>query len=252
MLDDRFKEERARDALAFDPLPESSWVSLEDRGIVIRVRYSEALSKLLRGILCSKWDAADRSWIVPYSSSDALRPVMTQINELAAAAQESAEIETIKRIDERRERETRLEHDRIERKKHLGQTSLRPLQQHYLTPEPNTPLHHFSLESIGDNQSTQFRSLGVRPSGWVAQIFGIDQKNKFIRSYLSGYRDYRHSNSRGSRGVMINYHLAQGPIYEICAPTSWRQRDRYFLRIINNDPRKMSNDEVRECLVKLV
>jgi hypothetical protein len=49
---------------------------------------------------------------------------------------------------------------------------------------------------------------------------------------------------------MVHYHLEEGPIYWVAAPQSWKSIDRYFLRILDGERVRMTEEEVRACLVK--
>lgn len=69
---------------------------------------------------------------------------------------------------------------------------------------------------------------------WVAQIIGRHAKYVWERQFLNGYKDYANSNSTGSRGIMVNYVLESGRVYEVKAPRSWRHTDRYFCRVTDD------------------
>ncbi|WP_156898077.1 hypothetical protein [Methylocapsa acidiphila] len=81
-------ERAAREALASNPFPPTPWVRIVDEGIVIATGYSEALNRLLRWMPKAKWRANKRSWLLPFSSAEALRAVLPEIARLADAAQE--------------------------------------------------------------------------------------------------------------------------------------------------------------------
>jgi len=87
-------EQDAREALAAHPFPQTPWVKVTDEGIVIATGYSEALNRLLRWMPKAKWRADRRSWLIPFSSAEALRAVLPEITRLADAAQELDEPET--------------------------------------------------------------------------------------------------------------------------------------------------------------
>lgn len=81
-------EQDAREALALRPFPQTPWVKVADEGIIIVTGYSEALNRLLRWMPKAKWRANQRSWLVPFSSAEAVRAVLPEIIRLADAAQE--------------------------------------------------------------------------------------------------------------------------------------------------------------------
>jgi hypothetical protein len=123
------------------------------------------------------------------------------------------------------------------------------LRQEFLVAQ-GTSIHNLAVESIGDDVAKKFAFAGFRSRAWVAQIMGMDGRGRLVRAFISGCRDYSTANSIGSRGIMINYHLQQGPIYEVAAPQSWRCTDRYFLRVVTGNLIRMTAQEVEECLVK--
>lgn len=47
------------------------------------------------------------------------------------------------------------------------------------------------------------------------------------RSFVRGRLDYTHSNSAGSRGVMIHYLLPEG-LYRVSHHVSWASRESYY------------------------
>jgi hypothetical protein len=88
-------------------------------------------------------------------------------------------------------------------------------------------------------------------NSWVALITGLDDKYTFARDFLSPKTDYSDSNSKGSRGIYLNFFLNYGHIYEVSAQKSWRSIDKYFLHIDNQGVKKIMNkEEVIKCLKK--
>jgi len=85
------------------------------------------------------------------------------------------------------------------------------------------------LPGIGDV------TFGNTPSsGWVAEITGFDPKYKYLRNFLKYKKEYSRSNSKGSRGIMAEYILESGHIYQVKSQTSWKNVDKYFC-IVSND-----------------
>lgn len=87
------------------------------------------------------------------------------------------------------------------------------------------------LEAIGDNGPPRGRKWAVRIVGrtWVARLAGRTA-NGFDREFLQGARDYRHSNSVGSRGVTLTFVLHEGNVYEANHRVSWNKERRFFCR----------------------
>lgn len=83
-----------------------------------------------------------------------------------------------------------------------------------------------------------------RPKAWVARITGRDDKHGLAREFLRGQPDYSGSNEDGSRGVVRWYELPEGCVYEINAPLSWTEADRYFARSERGRLVRMTREEV--------
>jgi len=93
-------------------------------------------------------------------------------------------------------------------------------------------------------------TIGTMPrNSWVAEITGTDPKYKYKRKFLKSKKDYSRANSKGSRGVFIEYLLESGCYYDVSAQTSWKNVDRYFCTVNDEgDIVKMSEEEVIQCL----
>lgn len=73
---------------------------------------------------------------------------------------------------------------------------------------------------------------GIPPrSSWVAEITGPDEKYGLNRKFLNPKMDYSRSNSVGSRGIIAEYILSEGKIYEVKSQVSWKHADRYFCTV---------------------
>jgi hypothetical protein len=59
--------------------------------------------------------------------------------------------------------------------------------------------------------------------------------------------DYSEANSVGSRGVFKCYWLKEQAYYEVSAPQSWRDTDRYFCEVINGEIVRMTKEEVQDA-----
>lgn len=76
------------------------------------------------------------------------------------------------------------------------------------------------------------QAIGKWPARyWVARITGKCPRYKWKREFIRGKKDYSQTNSVGSRGVYIWYFLESGNVYEVNAPVSWKNNDRYFCRV---------------------
>lgn len=104
------------------------------------------------------------------------------------------------------------------------------------------------IEAIGDD-TEQFishirklsRSLArdfigeIPRRSWCAEVTGRDPRYGYQRVFLRCKKDYRESNSKGSRGVYKLYILESGEhVYEVSNPVSWRNTDRYFCRVTDD------------------
>lgn len=82
------------------------------------------------------------------------------------------------------------------------------------------------------------------PAAWVAEITGADPKYKYARHFFKFKKDYRKSNSVGSRGIYAEYILESGKIYEVK-----EHKKRYFCTVNDDgDIIKMSESEVQEWI----
>lgn len=91
-----------------------------------------------------------------------------------------------------------------------------------------------------------------KPSSWVAEITGINPKHGLAREFLSAKRDYSSANSIGSRGIIAEYILTSGMIYEVKEQTSWSNTRRYFCTADQEgNIVELNGDEIKECLIKM-
>lgn len=235
---DRFEDQKARDALAFDPLPPSRWVSTTQTAILIATPYSEPLSKTLRALPGAIWDAGARHWRLPLTAADHVRKALPEINRMASEAKGAAAEETRRRAEEATARKAALDLER-------AKSRAMPLRQEFLVPARGRPTYALTLEAIADNQP---RHICREFQASVSQIYGSNGRRGWVRRYIYGAKDYSLSNSVGSRGVMITYFLDEGPIYAVVAPQSWSRLDRYFARVGAGLLIRMRESEVYACL----
>lgn len=85
----------------------------------------------------------------------------------------------------------------------------------------------------GDFGKAYFDShIGTPPrSSWVAEITGPDEKYGLARTFLRGKMDYSKSNSKGSRGIFVEYILSPGKVYDVKSQETWGQSRRYFCTV---------------------
>lgn len=81
---------------------------------------------------------------------------------------------------------------------------------------------------------------------WVAQVTGACPTYGLQRTFLRPLRDYEHAKVswKGNlNGVVANFLLYEGCVYEVCAPGK-RGDDRKFLRVIDGAPFYLTVDQV--------
>lgn len=256
-----FESDKARDALAFDPLPKSRWVTVDDRGIAISVWYAEDVNRLIKSLPGATWNNDQRRWRVPFTSAEALRASWPRLHEMAdtedtirvrrnddlkrdrAARAAEWEAEAAARAKQRdAERQARLDKRRADE----SEAALCVLGSGQIKRKSGRPIHVLALECIG-HDATKLGPYGsLPPRAYVRQIVGFD--GRWIGAKVIGRTDYRDANCVGSRGVRIYFDLYEGPIYEIHAPITWRQTDKYFAEIIDGEIRRMPEEEVAAWL----
>ena len=125
----------------------------------------------------------------------------------------------------------------------MGGTKAKTLSGHEVDVANQEPIAHIPgiLKRIGLNL--------VSNRSWVAEISGFDNRFGYKRKFLRPKHDYSKSNSRGSRGVYANYFPEHHKIYEVSAPKSWKSIDRYFCVFDNGGEHRLTEEEVRECLI---
>jgi hypothetical protein len=82
--------EKARAALAANPLPSSPWLEVTDDVIIIRAGFSEQLLQLLRWVPKVEWRPEKRYWTVPLSGAEIVRMILPEIQRLAELTQPRA------------------------------------------------------------------------------------------------------------------------------------------------------------------
>lgn len=85
--------EKARAALAANPLPTSPWLEVTDDLIIVKAGFSEQLLQLLRWVPKVAWRPEKRHWEVPISGAETVRAVLPEILRLAELTQPRAKPE---------------------------------------------------------------------------------------------------------------------------------------------------------------
>lgn len=119
-------------------------------------------------------------------------------------------------------------------------------------------MHTLRLEAIGDDLASlvsSWRDLGphfsLKPRRpWVAEITGWRGGRWYDREFLGGHKDFSQANGKGSRGVYLYYHLAEGHIYEVRELISWSSDRRYFCAVRDGSLVELSVEEVQAAMTE--
>jgi hypothetical protein len=87
------------------------------------------------------------------------------------------------------------------------------------------------------------RDGGLKTKPWAARLESMDAAGRIVRVFLDGQIDFCDSNSKGSRGVYLYWHLEPDWFHEI-----WTPRSRDFLLVRSGEAVSYTIDEVREWL----
>lgn len=79
---DRHGDERGRDAVGFEPLPESPYLTTGE-DIEVRTPYSRTVVAAMRTIPWARWDGDRKVWRIPFRSVEELRALWPGIEEAA-------------------------------------------------------------------------------------------------------------------------------------------------------------------------
>ena len=110
----------------------------------------------------------------------------------------------------------------------------------YLMDKLYSPLDPESISiKLEDRGHTTFRAPGYKPKTWVAEIVNKHPLYKFEREFLKPTIDYSHADRRAYRGVMYNYTLETGKVYEIS-----ENAYRYYCRVVNKELITVTQEEV--------
>ena len=99
-----------------------------------------------------------------------------------------------------------------------------------------------TIECIGNPR------LGFQPA-WVKEVRGVSRHG--MREFeLEGQTDYSQANSVGSRGVRKHYFLADGYLYHVSSPQTFKRVDQYFCRVEHGKLIRMDLQEAFAWLQK--
>lgn len=228
--------QRALDDLAFDPLPETPFVEVRGKWIVIKTRYSAKITALIHLLPGSEWIAGQKVWRAPVSSLRELRAIFSRLTALATAAEEAAQNDG---------RDTLSPASPEPQSFAIAGARPRLLRSEFLSPTTAQPSAILTLEAIADD-AVAFS--GARKRNRVEVLYGLGYAGRWITEWVPGRSDFRRANSVGSRGVYCTYELLCGPIYRIEAPQSWRSTDIYFAHVVAGEIVRLSEEEVMACL----
>lgn len=110
--------------------------------------------------------------------------------------------------------------------------------------------HGITREALGKDVADAVIGKKRPRMPWVAEITGRDDKFGFKRQFLEGKWQRRDSNGAQSRGVMLEFCLESGRLYQVHSFVSWRKTDRYFCIIEGDLIKRLSENEAMEWLRK--
>lgn len=111
-------------------------------------------------------------------------------------------------------------------------------------------LRHYNKmnpDRFGKREIDAYRFGRKELQPWVARIKGLHSLFEFDREFVNAQRDYTEASSTGNRGIWLYYALKPG-IYEINERLTWKRKERYFARVIDDETlERMAKDEVIAC-----
>ncbi len=113
-----------------------------------------------------------------------------------------------------------------------------------------TLYHGITKEALGKGVADALIGKKRMRMPWVAKVTGRDEKYGFHREFLAAKWLRRDANSTQSRGVMLEFDLQEGQLYQVHSFVSWRREDRYFCVVNAESIRRISENEVMEWLKK--
>lgn len=110
--------------------------------------------------------------------------------------------------------------------------------------------HGITREALGKGVADAVMGKKRMRMPWVALITGRDEKYGFKRDFLEAKWLRRDANGAQSRGVMLEFCLDTGRLYQVHSFVSWRKTDRYFCIAESDSIMRLSENEVMEWLRK--
>lgn len=111
---------------------------------------------------------------------------------------------------------------------------------------------YLNLNLFDENLVFFYKKIAGVPynsSSWVAEITGLDEKYKYKRKFLPAKKDYKHANKNASEGVIAEYILESGHIYEVNHSVNRNYTERYFCTVTDDgDIIKLTEQEVIDWL----
>lgn len=87
-----------------------------------------------------------------------------------------------------------------------------------------------------------------RPGPCVLRCYKADD-GEIRHEIVHGKRDYSRANSKGTRGVYLNYILEEDELYLVKSPDSWRSTSVYFAAVdTGGKVVKVTNEDALEWL----
>lgn len=86
------------------------------------------------------------------------------------------------------------------------------------------------------------------PRPFVARLVKYSRRWKFIREFLDAKRDYTTANSKGSRGIILNYFLDEGEIYEIKEQVSWNRWNHKYVVVTEGQVEEIDEETVTQAI----
>lgn len=110
--------------------------------------------------------------------------------------------------------------------------------------------HGITSEALGKGVADAVIGKKRMRMPWVAEITGRDEKYGFKRIFLEAKWLRRDANGAQSRGVMLEYRLEPGKLYQVHSFVSWRKTDRYFCVVDGDAITRLDENEAMAWLRK--
>lgn len=111
--------------------------------------------------------------------------------------------------------------------------------------------HNITTEALGAGVADALIGKKRMRMPWVAEITGHDNKFCFKREFLKAKWLRRDANGAQSRGVMLEFYMESGRLYQVHDFISWRKSDRYFCIVDGDKITRLSENEAMQWLRKI-